>query len=141
MKYQNYIFKSIILLFFFGSCQKEESTIVGNLGYQITKSKITYNSKNIQLIGANTFHVFGAGSADMNSWNLDIAREFIGNVQETPLTGNPIQDNNGKYIYSLQNIVDENRKQNKISWICAFGWDGNSSTLFTGKSPESTFWW
>lgn len=141
MKYQNYIFKSIILLFFFGSCQKEESTIVGNLGYQITKSKITYNSKNIQLIGANTFHVFGAGSADMNSWNLDIAREFIGNVQETPLTGNPIQDNNGKYIYSLQNIVDENRKQNKISWICAFGWDGNSSTLFTGKSPGSTFWW
>lgn len=141
MKYQNYIFKSIILLFFFGSCQKEESTIVGNLGYQITNSNITYNSKNIQLIGANTFHVFGAGSADMNSWNLDIAREFIGNVQETPLTGNPIQDNNGKYIYSLQNIVDENRKQNKISWICAFGWDGNSSTLFTGKSPGSTFWW
>ena len=41
----------------------------------------------------------------------------------------------------MQNIVDENRKQNKISWICAFGWDGNSSTLFTGKSPESTFWW
>lgn len=141
MKYQNYIFKSFILLFFFGSCQREESTIVGNSGYQITNSNITYNSKNIQLIGANTFHVFGAGSADMNYWNLDIAREFIGNVKETPLTGNPIQDNNGKYIYSLQNIVDENRKQNKISWICAFGWDGNSSTLFTGKSPGSTFWW
>jgi mannan endo-1,4-beta-mannosidase len=141
VKFQNCICKLFCLLFFFGSCQKEESIISSDSGYQITNSNITFNSKTIQLIGANTFHVFGAGSADMNSWNLDIAREFIGNVKETPLTGNPIQDNNGKYIYSLQNIVDENRKQNKISWICAFGWDGNSSTLFTGKSPGNTLWW
>ena len=141
MKYRYFILKSFVLLFFFGSCQKEDSISNSNSGYQITNSKITYNSKNIQLIGANTFHVFGVGSADMNSWNLDIAREFIGNIKETPLTGNPIQDSNGKYIYSLQNIVDENRKQNKISWICAFGWDGNSATLFTGKSPKNTFWW
>jgi mannan endo-1,4-beta-mannosidase len=141
VKYQYYILKSFLLLFFFGSCQKEESVNNTNSGYQITNSNINYNSKNIQLIGANTFHVFGAGSADMNSWNLDIAREFIGNIKETPLIGNPIQDSNGKYIYSLQNIVDENRKQNKISWICAFGWDGNQATLFTGKSPTATFWW
>lgn len=141
MKYRYFIIKSFVLLFFFGSCQKEESISNSNSGYQITNSKITNNSKNIQLIGANTFHVFGVGSADMNSWNLDIAREFIGNIKETPLTGNPIQDSNGKYIYSLQNIVDENRKQNKISWICAFGWDGNQATLFTGKSPATTFWW
>lgn len=141
MKYQYYILKSFLLLFFFGSCQKEENGVNSNSGYQITNSNISYNSKNIQLIGANTFHVFGVGSADMNSWNLDIAREFIGNIKETPLIGNPIQDSNGKYIYSLQNIIDENRKQNKISWICAFGWDGNPSTLFTGKSPAATFWW
>ena len=140
MKYRNLIFKLFVLLFFFGSCQKEESNINTNSGYQIINSKLTYNSKNIQLIGANTFHVFGAGSSNMNSWNLDIAREFIGNIKETPLTGNPIQDSNGKYIYSLQNIVDENRKQNKISWMCAFGWDGNPSTLFTGKSPATTSW-
>jgi mannan endo-1,4-beta-mannosidase len=141
VKYQHCILKSFLLLFFFGSCQKEESVANSNSGYQITNSNISYNSKNIQLIGANAFHVFGAGSADMNSWNLDIAREFIGNIKETPLTGNPIQDSHGAYLYSIQNIVDENRKQNKISWICAFGWDGNPSTLFTGKSPATTFWW
>lgn len=141
MRYLNYILNSLTLFFFFGSCQKEESIINSNSGYQITNSKITYNSMNVQLIGANTFHVFSAGSADMNSWNLDIAREFIGNIKETPLSGNPIQDSHSKYLYSLQNIVDENRKQNKISWICAFGWDGNSSTLFTGKSPANAFWW
>jgi mannan endo-1,4-beta-mannosidase len=141
VKYQHCILKSFLLLFFFGSCQKEESVANSNSGYQITNSNISYNSKNIQLIGANTFHVFGAGSADMNSWNLDIAREFIGNIKETPLTGNPIQDSHGAYLYSIQNIVNENRKQNKISWICAFGWDGNPSTLFTGKSPATTFWW
>ena len=141
MKCQYYFLKSFLLLFFFGSCQKEESVNNTNSGYQINNSKITHNSKNIQLIGANTFHVFSAGSADMNSWNLDIAREFIGNTKETPLSGPPIQDSNGKYLYSLQNIVDENRKQGKISWICAFGWDGNSATLFTGKSPKNSFWW
>jgi mannan endo-1,4-beta-mannosidase len=141
VKYQYCILKSFLLLFFFGSCQKEESVANSNSGYQITNSNISYNSKNIQLIGANTFHVFGAGSADMNSWNLDIAREFIGNIKETPLTGNPIQDSHGAYLYSIQNIVNENRNQNKISWICAFGWDGNPSTLFTGKSPATTFWW
>jgi len=141
VKYQHCILKSFLLLFFFGSCQKEESVANSNSGYQITNSNISYNSKNIQLIGANAFHVFGAGSADMNSWNLDIAREFIGNIKETPLTGNPIQDSHGAYLYSIQNIVDENRKQNKISWICAFGWDGNPSTLFTGKSPATKFWW
>jgi mannan endo-1,4-beta-mannosidase len=141
VKYQHCILKSFLLLFFFGSCQKEESVANSNSGYQITNSNISYNSKNIQLIGANTFHVFGAGSADMNSWNLDIAREFIGNIKETPLTGNPIQDSHGAYLYSIQNIVDENKKQNKISWICAFGWDGNQATLFTGKSPATTFWW
>jgi mannan endo-1,4-beta-mannosidase len=141
VKYQYCIFKSFLLLFFFGSCQKEENGVNSNSGYQITNSNISYNSKNIQLIGANTFHVFGAGSADMNSWNLDIAREFIGNIKETPLTGNPIQDSHGAYLYSIQNIVNENRKQNKISWICAFGWDGNQATLFTGKSPATTFWW
>lgn len=141
MKYRYIIIKLFVLLFFLGSCQKDESSLNSNYGYQITGAKITYNSKNIQLIGANTFHVFSAGSADMNSWNLDIAREFIGNSKETPISGNPIQDTQGKYLYSLQNIVNENRKQNKISWICAFGWDGTSATLFTGKSPKNTFWW
>ena len=141
MKYRYFILKSFVLIFFFCSCQKEENSIKNNSGYQIINSKITYNSKNIQLIGANTMHVFSAGSADMNSWNLDIAREFIGNIKETPLTGFPIQDSHGTYLYSIQNMIDENRKQNKISWICAFGWDGNTSTLFTGKSPETSFWW
>lgn len=36
-----------------------------------------YNFNNpVQLIGSNAFYVFSAGSRDMNSWNLDIAREF-----------------------------------------------------------------
>ncbi len=67
MKYRYIIIKLFVLLFFFGSCQRDESSLNSNKGYQITSSKITYNSKSIQLIGANTFHVFSAGSADMNS--------------------------------------------------------------------------
>ena len=36
-------------------------------------------------------------------------REFIGNIKETPVTGNAIQDSNGSYLYSLQRIIDDNR--------------------------------
>jgi mannan endo-1,4-beta-mannosidase len=77
----------------------------------------------------------------MNGWNLDIAREFVGNAKETPIIGGPIQSLNGSYLYSLQSIVDDNRLHNRVTILCAFGWDGNNATEFTGKNPTQTFWW
>jgi mannan endo-1,4-beta-mannosidase len=74
----------------------------------------------------------------MNPWNIDIAREFIGNIKETPLTGNAVQDSNGSYLYSLQRIVDDNRVNKRITILCAFGWNGQNTTEFTGKSPTQT---
>lgn len=109
--------------------------------YKIVGSKI-YNNKNaIQLIGSNTFHVFGAGGSDLNNWKLDIAREFVGNVKEVPLTGFPILDSNGSYLHSLQAIVDSNRLNNRITIICPFRWNGIKATDFTGKMPTQTYWW
>lgn len=109
--------------------------------YAVKESKILHRGQPIQLIGANAFHVFSAGSSDMNSWHLDIAREFIGNVSETPLSGTPIQARNGAYLYSLQTIVDSNRLNKRITVLCPFGWDGNDSTAFTSKRPTQTVWW
>ncbi|MDG2432046.1 cellulase family glycosylhydrolase [Flavobacterium sp.] len=109
--------------------------------FQIVQSKIIYNSKPVQLIGANAFHVFSSGSTDMNIWKIDIVREFIGNMKETPINGNTILDSNGAYLYSLQRIIDDNRANNRITILCPFGWDGLASTEFTGKSPAQTSWW
>ncbi|SDW88671.1 cellulase family glycosylhydrolase [Flavobacterium degerlachei] len=141
-KYSLFLFLFLYLVLF-SSCKKEDLPIANenDLEYMISGSAIMYKDKPIQLIGANAFHVFSVGSSDMNGWNLDIAREFIGNSKETPLTDGPIQSSSGSYLYSLQSIVDDNRRNNRITILCAFGWDGNSETEFTGKSPTQTSWW
>lgn len=124
------------------SCKKSNSVApIQQTLYHINGTSIQKASTPLQLIGANAFHVFGSGGSDMNAWNLDMAREFIGNIKETPLSGNPIKDAKGAYLYSLQNIVDSNRANNRISILCAFGWDGTSNTLFTGTRPTQTSWW
>ena len=93
------------------------------------------------MIGANALHVFSAGSSDMNSWNIDITREFIGNVKVSPITGNILLDATGAYLHSLQSIADSNRKNKRITIICPFRWDGLTATDFTGKMPRQTLWW
>lgn len=122
------------------SCKDEELPITAKK-FEVVGSKIVQNSNPTQLIGANSFHVFSSGSTDMNPWNIDVVREFIGNIKETPLTGNAVQDSNGSYLYSLQRIVDDNRVNKRITILCAFGWNGQNTTEFTGKSPTQTSWW
>jgi mannan endo-1,4-beta-mannosidase len=125
------------------SCKNEDSIAVNSISnkYSTLETKILSDNKPIQLIGANSFHVFSPESTDMNSWNLDLSREFIGNIKETPITGSAIQDSNSSYLYSIQSIVDSNRANNRITIICPFGWDGKESNMFTGKFPTQTIWW
>lgn len=109
--------------------------------YTIYQGKIYHQQQPIQLIGANAFHVFGAGGSDMNAWKIDVAREFVGNVKETPLSGQPVQDSHGTWLHSLQAVVDSNRAGGRITIICAFGWDGTNGNEFTGKMPQQSTWW
>lgn len=121
------------------SCSSDDKQ--ENLVYKIAGTKIFYNGEAKQYIGSNAFHSFGVGSNDMNAWKIDVVREFIGNVQQNPISGNPIQDQNGAYLHSLQAIVENNRANNKVTILCAFGWNGTNETLFTGKRPTNTLWW
>jgi mannan endo-1,4-beta-mannosidase len=132
------------LLILFGCKKKDETptpTPTVYDPYGIIGNKIYKASNPIQLIGVNGLHVFSAGSADLANWNLDIAREFVGNMKESPLNGSVIQDANGAYLHPLQNVVDSNRKGNRITIICPFYWDGTAPTEFTGKKPSATAWW
>lgn len=124
---------------FLVSCTSD--TKEDHLVYQIEGSKIFHNGVAKQFIGSNAFHSFGVGSSDMNPWNMDVVREFIGNVQQNPITGSPIQDQNGSYLHSLQSIVADNRANHKITILCAFGWKGTTETLFSGKRPTDVYWW
>lgn len=125
------------------SCKEDQDTTLNadNQKYSVKGNKILKDNQPIQLIGTNSFQVFGANDTKMSSWNMDIAREFIGNVLEQPLTGMPIKDSNGSFLHSLESVVDGNRKNNRVTILCGFGWDGKTDTEFTGKSPSKTIWW
>ena len=124
-------------------CNKKSTpfTPVDTGSFSISGSQVLQEGKPVQLIGANSFHVFAAGSADMNGWQLDIDRVFIGNAKETPPSGNVIRDANGAYLYPLQTIADSNRIYKRITILVGFGWDGSANTLFTGTRPSQTPWW
>jgi mannan endo-1,4-beta-mannosidase len=67
-------------------------------------------------------------------------QEFIGNTKENPIW----QPNSGlkrKLVAFVTKIVDGNRLNNRITILCAFGWDGKSTNLFTGTMPKQTSWW
>ncbi len=124
-------------------CKKNKNfnTIVNESKYAIIENKI-YNYNNpVQLIGANGLYIFSAGASDMKAWNMDIVREFVGNVQQAPLTGNVLLDNNGAYLYPLQRLVDSNRIQNMVTILCPFIWNGQQNTYFTGAMPTQTSWY
>jgi len=134
-------FKVLFIVLTICSCSKDENINTPQSPYTIVGNDIVANDNPKQYVGANVLHSFGIGSSDMTLWNLNIAREFVGNVNENPINGFPIQDSNGQFLHSLQSIVDDNRSNNLITILCPFGWNGQSDNLFTGKFPTSTSYW
>lgn len=139
MRYQIKILLFIGVTLF--SCSNEDGNDNGDNTFEISGNEIHKNGRAVQLLGATALHTFATGSSDMVSWNLDIVREFIGNVSENPLTGFPIEDSNGQFLYALQEIVDDNRSNNLVTILCPFGWNGQQESLFTGKFPTQTEFW
>jgi mannan endo-1,4-beta-mannosidase len=133
------------ILFFalaFTTCQKVKPPVHNfTQAYSIYDGKIYKQANPVQLIGANALHSFAAGSADMPSWKLNIVREFVGNINEQPIAGWPIQTTGGAWLHSLQAIVDSNRRHGLVTILCPFGFNGTSNTLFTGTRPSTSTWY
>jgi len=108
--------------------------------FTIEGSNILKDDLAVHYKGVNTLQTFGLGNAElMNEWNVEIIREFIGNIREQPIVGNAIQGSDEVWYHSLQKIADRNRENNKITIFCPFGWVNNDGeqTLFTGLNPSS----
>ncbi len=74
--------------------------------------------------GANVLHVYGGNSDAMLSWRVGIAREFIRNLNDQPVTGGAIYSQTSKaYFHSLRSIVSDNRRNGLVTILCPFGWD------------------
>lgn len=108
--------------------------------YGIIGSELLKDGNPISVRGVNALQTFGlADPALMNEWNIEIVREFIGNLGEQPIEGGAMQGSDGVWYHSLQNIVNQNRANGKITILCPFGWvdDTGQRTLFTGLNPRS----
>ncbi|MFT4737486.1 MAG: mannan endo-1,4-beta-mannosidase [Cyclobacteriaceae bacterium] len=108
--------------------------------YQIEGVNILNNNQAVTFKGVNALQTYGLVNPTlMNDWNIQIVREFIGNLREQPIDGFAIQASDAVWYHPLQNIVDQNRANNKITILCPFGWvnDEGIRTLFTGLNPSS----
>ncbi len=90
----------------------------------ITGPDITNNGRPVTFAGANALHVYGGNSDAMPGWRVGIAREFIRNLKDQPITGAAIYSTTNKaYFHSLRSIVTENRRNGLVTVLCPFGWD------------------
>jgi mannan endo-1,4-beta-mannosidase len=108
--------------------------------YRIEGSNILKEDIAVFYKGVNTMQTYGlVNPLPMNNWNIKIAREFVGNLREQPITGDAIQASDGVWYHPLQKIVDQNRANNIITILCPFGWINKTQmrTLLTGLNPSS----
>lgn len=144
MKYLNIKFTIILaaILVFANACSDDDKTEMNENPslFYIEGSELLQNGNSVNFRGVNALQTFGLGDQNlMNEWNIEIVREFIGNLREQPINGNAILGADNVWYHPLQNIVDSNRANNKITIFCPFGWVNNNGeqTLFTGLNPSS----
>jgi mannan endo-1,4-beta-mannosidase len=108
--------------------------------FTVEGANLLKDGKIVNYKGVNSMQTFGLDNAElMSEWNIQIVREFVGNLREQPIDGDPILASDGVWYHPLQDIVDQNRANNMITILCPFGWVNNSGkqTLFTGLNPSS----
>jgi mannan endo-1,4-beta-mannosidase len=90
----------------------------------ISGATITQNGRPVTFAGANVLHVYGGNSDAMPAWRVGIAREFIRNLKDQPVTGGAVYSvANKAYFHSLRSIVTDNRRNGLVTVLCPFGWD------------------
>jgi len=141
-------FLIIFLVYFFVACSKESevdgSPATTNGTYTISGSEILLNGNPVQLKGVNAMNTFSIGDHDlMDEWQIEIVREFIGNLREQPISEAAVLGADNKWIHPLKEIVNTNRAHNKITVLCPFAWieENGNRILFTGLNPSEQYFY
>ena len=125
------------------SCSPDQNT-TSPLPYSIKGGQLLKNEEAIQLKGVNSLQTYGLTDASlMNEWQIEISREFIGNLREQPISGGAQQGSDGVWYHPLQQIVNQNRANNRVTILCPFGWVNSAGErqLLTGLNPsEQSFY-
>ena len=113
-------------------------TIVPGASYEINGPNILQNDVPTVFAGANAFFIYGGSSSTMAGWNIDIVREPLPDLSETPISGTTVQGSDGSYLHPMADIVADNRANGKITILCPFQWlpgTGQFSGLIPSKQP------
>ena len=108
--------------------------------YTTVAGQLLKNDEDIQLKGVNGLQTYGLTDAElMNAWGIEISREFIGNLREQPIDGGAIQASDGVWYHPLQQIVNRNRANDRVTILCPFGWvnANGERQLLTGLNPTA----
>ncbi|MDT0539019.1 cellulase family glycosylhydrolase [Croceitalea sp. P059] len=133
-----------LTLFIISSCSKETTNqetqeIVQAKTFIIENGLLKKNDVLFVPKGVNALNSFGVDDSGlMQSWNVEIVREFIGNLREQPISGFAVEDSRGIFLHSLEAIVAQHRLENRIVILCPFGWvnEQGERQLFTGLNPS-----
>ncbi len=132
------LFLLICLFATYISCSSDELMNQNNR-FEISGHELLDNGEARTFKGVNTLQTFGLTDTEkLTNWNVQIVREFIGNLREQPIFGEPIQTEDGTWLHSLQRIVEQNRTLGLITILCPFGWttEEGDHTLLTGLNPR-----
>lgn len=123
-------FRSLSLIFLtlltISSCSKETTNqetqeIVQAKTFIIENGQLKKNDFLFVPRGVNALNSFGVDDSGlMQSWNVEIVREFIGNLREQPISGFAVEDSRGIFLHSLEAIVAQHRLENRIVILCPF---------------------
>ena len=134
-------FKYCLLSIVIQSCTSKENIQElsdSSLLFRVEGSQLLKENRPVFYKGVNALQTYGLGNAElMDRWNIEIVREFIGNLREQPISGGAIQASDAVWYHPLQSIVDQNRAHGKITILCPFGWvnENGERTLLTGLNP------
>ncbi len=85
--------------------------------------------------GTNAFFIYGGSSSTMSAWNIGMVREPLSDLSETPVAGAVARGSDGSYLHSMQDVVDDNRTNGKITILCPFQWAPGTGQ-FAGQVPS-----
>ncbi len=142
-----FYFNFCLLILVLQSCNPKDDfpeVRENTLLYRVEGAQILKENQPVFYKGVNALQTYGLGNAAlMDRWNIEIVREFIGNLREQPISGGAIQGSDAVWYHPLQSIVDQNRAHGKITILCPFGWVNESGerSLLTGLNPlEQSFY-
>lgn len=142
--------RSLFFALFLASCIKSAEPALPPVPaapkgpFEIVGSSLMKNGAPAVFKGVNAMQTFGlTDSTLLQEWEVEITREFIGNLREQPIDGGAIQGSDGAWLHPLQTIVDANRAQGRVTVLCPFGWVDSVGvqSLFTGLNPKAQWFY